>query len=295
MRDAAHEIKEHTLRYLDVYLEQFEANCTRAGGHVHWARDADEANRIIVGILKARREREVIKVKTMTSDETRLNAALEDVGIAPYETDLADLIIQLGHDKPSHIVVPALHKNKAEIRELFQRTMGLPDLGTERDRPGERGARLPAREVPARARSASAAPTIAIADTGSVCVVESEGNGRMCLTLPRLLITMVGIEKVIPSYTDLEVFLQLLRAIRDRRADEPLQLDLDRHDGGRRARRVSHRAARQRPDERAGGREARARRSTASAARRASTRVPSIARPAAMRTVRCTAVQSAPS
>ena len=131
LRDAAQEIKEHTLRYLDVYLEQFEANCTRAGGHVHWARDADEANRIIVGILKARREREVIKVKTMTSDETRLNAALEDVGITPYETDLADLIIQLGQDKPSHIVVPALHKNKAEIRELFQRTMGRPDLGTE--------------------------------------------------------------------------------------------------------------------------------------------------------------------
>src|SRR5580765_4709983 len=202
LRDAAHEIKEHTLRYLDVYLEQFEANCTRAGGHVHWARDADEANRIVVGILKERREREVIKVKTMTSDETRLNAALEDVGILPYETDLADLIIQLGHDKPSHIVVPALHKNKTEIRELFQRTMGLPELGTDAADLAN-AARQFLREKFLRVAVGFSGANYAIADTGSVCVVESEGNGRMCLTLPRLLITMVGVEKVIPAYPDL--------------------------------------------------------------------------------------------
>jgi len=209
LRDAAHEIKEHTLRHLGDYLEQFETNCTRAGGHVHWARDADEANRIIVGILKARREREVIKVKTMTSDETRLNAALEDCGIAPYETDLADLIIQLGLDKPSHIVVPALHKNKAEIRALFQRTMGLPDLGTDAGDLAN-AARAFLREKFLRVSAGFSGANYLIADTGSVCVVESEGNGRMCLTLPRLLITLAGVEKVIPSFTDLEVFLQIL-------------------------------------------------------------------------------------
>src|SRR5262249_21086829 len=114
---------------LDAYLEQFERNCTAAGGHVHWARDADEANRQVVDIVAAHHQREIIKVKTMTSDETGLNAALEAAGISPYETDLADLIVQLGHDQPSHIVVPALHRNKAEIRELFRATMKREDLG----------------------------------------------------------------------------------------------------------------------------------------------------------------------
>jgi hypothetical protein len=96
LREAGRQIKAHVLQHLDTYLQQFEENCTRAGGHVHWAADADEANRIIVDLIKARGESEVIKVKTMTSDETRLNVALEAAGIAPYETDLADLIIQLG-------------------------------------------------------------------------------------------------------------------------------------------------------------------------------------------------------
>jgi L-lactate dehydrogenase complex protein LldF len=209
LRDAAHAIKEHTLRHLDAYLEQFEANCTRAGGRVHWARDADEANRIVVDIFKERREREVIKVKTMTSDETRLNASLEENGIAPYETDLADLIIQLALDKPSHIVVPALHKNKAEIRELFQRTMGLPELGTSAGDLAN-AARAFLREKFLRVPAGFSGANYLVADTGSVCVVESEGNGRMCLTLPRLLVTLAGVEKVIPSYGDLEVFLQLL-------------------------------------------------------------------------------------
>src|SRR5947209_15638626 len=108
LRDSAQQIKQRVMRNLDGYLEQFEAACVKAGGQVHWARDADEANRIIVGIVQGHKETEVIKVKTMTSDETRLNVALEAAGITPFETDLADLIIQLGHDKPSHIVVPAL-------------------------------------------------------------------------------------------------------------------------------------------------------------------------------------------
>jgi L-lactate dehydrogenase complex protein LldF len=209
LRDAAHEIKEHTLRYLDFYLEQFESNCTKAGGCVHWAGDADEANRIVVSILQERHEREVIKVKTMTSDEARLNQALEAAGIAPYETDLADLIVQLGHDKPSHIVVPALHKNRTEIRELFQRAMSRPDLGTE---PADLAdaARHFLREKFLRVPAGFSGANYLIADAGSVCVVESEGNGRMCVTLPKLLITLAGIEKVIPSFTDLEVFLQLL-------------------------------------------------------------------------------------
>jgi len=128
LRDTAHEIKAHTLRYLGFYLEQFEAACTAAGGKIHWARDADEANRIIIGIIESENEKEVIKVKTMTSDEIVLNEALETAGISPYETDLADLIVQLGQDKPSHIVVPALHRNKMEIHRVFREKMSLPGL-----------------------------------------------------------------------------------------------------------------------------------------------------------------------
>ena len=209
LREAGRQIKAHTLRHLDSYLEEFEANCTRAGGHVHWARDADEANAVIVDIIRSYGESEVIKVKTMTSDETQLNAALEAAGIAPYETDLADLIIQLGEDKPSHIVVPALHRNRAEIREIFQRKMHLGELGHEPEDLA-RAAREFLREKFLRVKVGFSGANFAVAETGSICVVESEGNGRMCVTLPKLLVTLIGIEKVIPSFTDLEVFLQLL-------------------------------------------------------------------------------------
>jgi L-lactate dehydrogenase complex protein LldF len=209
LRESARQIKQHTLRHLDFYLARFEENCTRAGGHVHWARDADEANRIIVDLIRAQGENEVIKVKTMTSDETRLNVALEAAGITPYETDLADLIVQLGNDQPSHIVVPALHRNRMEIRELFAEKMKLSSLG---DQPEDltNAARRYLREKFLRVSVGISGANFAVAETGSICVVESEGNGRMCLSLPRMLITLVGIEKIIPGFADLEVFLQIL-------------------------------------------------------------------------------------
>ena len=209
LREAAHHIKDHVLRYLDFYLEQFEERCTRAGGQVHWARDADEANRVVIDIIRAHGQSEIIKVKTMTSDETRLNVALAEAGITPYETDLADLIVQLGADRPSHIVVPALHRNRTEIRDIFRRTMHLEQLT---DQPSDlaAAARRFLREKFLRVQVGFSGANFAIADTGSVCVVESEGNGRMCVTLPRLLVTLVGIEKVVPGFRDLEVFLQLL-------------------------------------------------------------------------------------
>ena len=145
----------------------------------------------------------------MTSDETRLNTALEAAGITPFETDLADLIIQLGQDRPSHIVVPALHRNRVEIRELFQRTMQLGELGHEPEDLA-RAARQFLREKFLRVKVGFSGANFALADSGGVCVVESEGNGRMCVTLPRVLVTLVGIEKIVPSLRDLEVFLQLL-------------------------------------------------------------------------------------
>jgi L-lactate dehydrogenase complex protein LldF len=209
LRTTANETKEHTLRHLEFYLVQFEEACTRAGGTVHWAADADEANRIIVQLVRAHDEKEVIKVKTMTSDEIQLNRALEEAGIAPYETDLADLIVQLGEDQPSHIVVPALHRNKMEIREIFLTKMNLKELGNEA-KDLAAAARTYLREKFLRVKTAISGANFLVAETGSVCVVESEGNGRMCLSLPQVLITIAGIEKVIPTFRDLEVFLQLL-------------------------------------------------------------------------------------
>ena len=209
LRDSARAIKDHVLRHLGAYLEQFETACAAAGGKVHWARDADEANSTIVEIVRSHRATEVIKVKTMTSDEIGLNPALEAAGITPIETDLADLIIQLGSDQPSHIVVPALHRNKAEIRRLFMEKMKLTELG-ERAEDLAGAARRYLRERFLRVPIGLSGANFAIAESGSLCVVESEGNGRMCLSLPKVLISLVGIEKIIPTFGDLEVFLQLL-------------------------------------------------------------------------------------
>jgi L-lactate dehydrogenase complex protein LldF len=209
LREAGKQIRQHTMENLDFYLEEFEANCTRAGGVVHWARDAEEARRIVVALAMANGSDEVIKIKSMTTEEIQLNSALEAAGIHPVETDLAELIIQLGQDRPSHIVVPALHKNRHEIREIFRRTMNLPELG---DQPADLAdaARVFLREKFLRVKTGVSGANFLIAETGGVCIVESEGNGRMCLTLPETLITVAGIDKVIPRYQDLEVLLQLL-------------------------------------------------------------------------------------
>ena len=209
LREAGAQVKAHTLRHLDHYLIEFEQNCIRAGGYVHWASDAAEANRIILELLQKHNAKEVIKIKTMTSEEIGLNANLEAHGIEPIETDLAELIIQMGKDRPSHFVVPAMHVNRHQVREIFQREMHLPDLGEE---PADlaTAARTYLREKYLRIKVAISGGNFLIADTGGLCIVESEGNGRMCLTLPDVLISLVGIEKVIPSFRDLDIFLQTL-------------------------------------------------------------------------------------
>jgi L-lactate dehydrogenase complex protein LldF len=215
LRDSGSATRRHALDYLDQYLLQFEASCTGAGGHVHWAADAAEANRIAVGIVqhyyeeRASLGKEVIKIKSMTTEEIELNHALAAVGINATETDLAELIIQMGRDKPSHIIAPALHKNRQQVREMFRREMHLPDLG---DTPEDLAdaARRYLREKFLRVKVAVSGANFLLADTGGVCITESEGNGRMCLTLPDLLISISGIEKVIPRFQDLEVLLQTL-------------------------------------------------------------------------------------
>lgn len=209
LRDAASAIRAHVLEQLAEYLEQFEERCTAAGGTVHWAADADEARRIILDILREEKADEVIKIKTMTSAEIQLNPALEAAGIHAIETDLAELILQLGDEEPSHIVVPALHLNRSQVREIFARRMGLEGLSDD-PKALAAAARTYLRKRFLSVPTAISGANFLIAETGGVSVVESEGNGRMCLTLPRTLITIAGIEKVLPRFRDLEVMLQVL-------------------------------------------------------------------------------------
>jgi len=211
LRRAGAAIKDDVLHHLDEYLEQFESKATARGAQVHWARDADDANRIVTSLVQATGQHEVIKVKSMATQEIGLVQALGQAGIAAHETDLAELIIQLSHDRPSHIVVPALHRNRAEIRQIFLDGMAdaPKDLSDDPHALAE-AARLHLRRLFLKTKVAVSGANFAIAETGGLLVAESEGNGRMCLTLPETLISVVGIEKLIPTFRDLEVFLQLL-------------------------------------------------------------------------------------
>jgi L-lactate dehydrogenase complex protein LldF len=209
LREAGRQIKEQTMRHLDGYLLQLEAAVQAAGGEVHWAADAAEANRIVTELVRREGASEVVKVKSIATDEIGLNDALEAGGIHAIETDLAELIIQLAGETSSHILVPAIHKNRAEIRDLFREKLGVRDLSDEPAALAE-VARLHLREAFLRAQVGISGANFAVAETGTVAVFESEGNGRMCLTLPRVLITVMGIEKVIPRFQDLEVYAQLL-------------------------------------------------------------------------------------
>jgi L-lactate dehydrogenase complex protein LldF len=211
LRAAGAAIKDDVLANLDRYLEQFEAAANARGANVHWARDAAEANTIVCGLVAATRAREVIKVKSTVCEEIGLVAALTRDGVTAHETDLAELIVQLGGDRASHIVVPAIHRNRAQIRDIFLREM--PDAPRDlSDDPHElaEAARRHLRRLFLETTVAISGANFAIAQTGGLVIAESEGNARMCLTLPRTLITVVGIEKLVPTWRDLEVFLQLL-------------------------------------------------------------------------------------
>ena len=215
LRDAAAAIKDNTLADLDRHLEQFEAAATAAGATVHWAADAEEACKIGIEIAQQHNATDVIKVKSMATQEIGLNEELEKHGINAWETDLAELIVQLGGDTPSHFLVPAIHRNRDEIRKIFLDKMGevgrpAPDDLTDDPRRLAEAARLHLREKFLSTKVAFSGANFAIAETGTLVVLESEGNGRMCLTLPDVLVSVVGIEKLLPTFADLEVFLQVL-------------------------------------------------------------------------------------
>ena len=209
LREAGRAIKADVMSRLDEYLLRFEAAVHEAGGHVHWARDAEEANTAVYDVAHAHDASEVIKVKSLTTDEIGLNEALAARGVHALETDFAELILQLDGDWPSHILVPAIHRNRREIRDLFQRTIADHPLSDDPRELAETS-RVYLREKFLTAKVAVSGANFGVAETGTVVVVESEGNGRMCTTLPRVLVTVLGIEKLVPTFTDLEVFLQLL-------------------------------------------------------------------------------------
>lgn len=209
LRSRGAAIKDEALSHLEANLLLLEEKVTAAGGHVHWAADAEEATAIIGRLIREQGVDECVKVKSITTDEIELNSKLAEMGIRATETDLAELICQLAGDKPSHILVPAIHKNRNEIKALFEEKLGAK-FGSNNPSELAEAARKYLRQKFLTAKVAVSGANFAVAETGTVGVVESEGNGRMCLTLPKTLITVMGIEKVLPKWQDLATLLTLL-------------------------------------------------------------------------------------
>jgi L-lactate dehydrogenase complex protein LldF len=208
LRDRARAIKEATLQRLDHHLERLVGNIERLGGHVHYAANSEEARRIVVDIARRADARMAVKSKSMATEEIDLNEALEREGITPVETDLGEYIIQLAHERPSHIIAPAIHKTKGQVAELFERELKRP---VEAD-PEEltKIARAELRQKFLQADIGITGANFAVAETGTVVLVTNEGNGRMVTSLPRVHVAVMGAEKVVPSMTDLMVFLAIL-------------------------------------------------------------------------------------
>ncbi len=208
LRESAHEIRLHTLNHLDYYLELLERNVSAAGGHVHWAGDAAEAQEIFLQIAREHHVKTMVKAKSMASEEIFLNQAMEKGGLRALETDLGEYIIQLAGTGPSHIIVPALHLTKEGIAELFHEKLGVdapPDpihlTAIARDK---------LREEFLAAEMGVSGANFMVAETGTIVLVTNEGNGRMCTTQPPLHVAIVGIDKVVPDWDSLTVFLKLL-------------------------------------------------------------------------------------
>jgi L-lactate dehydrogenase complex protein LldF len=208
LRSEARAIKDEVLSHLDHYLEEFVGNAESRGATIHWARDAAEANAIICALAIARKTQIVVKSKSMTTEETHLNDALEAAGMQVVETDLGEYIIQLAEEPPSHIIAPAIHKTRGQIAELFNAELGMP-LTDDVARLTST-ARATLRDRFAAADVGISGVNFAIAETGTIVIVENEGNIRLTTSLPRIHIAVMGIEKVLPRFADLDVFLKLL-------------------------------------------------------------------------------------
>jgi L-lactate dehydrogenase complex protein LldF len=208
LREAGREVKRHTIENLDYYLSQFADSVERNGGKVHWALTAADVCRIVIEIVKASAAQEVVKAKTMVGEEVELNHALAAEGIRAIETDLGEFIIQLAGERPAHIVAPAIHKTRADVSELFAKHVKSERTAVPEELTAI--ARRELRESFTRAGVGVSGANFAVAETGTVVTVENEGNIRMCTTIPRVHIALVGIEKLIPRLADLGIFLRLL-------------------------------------------------------------------------------------
>ena len=212
IRDAARDIKDHVLANLDGYLELYEQKVVENGGQVHWARDADEACRIVAKICKDAEAKTVTKGKSMVSEEIHLNPVLEAAGMTVVETDLGEYIVQLAGETPSHIIAPAVHKTREQITDLFHEhhsPLGYTDRVTQREALVNE-ARSVLRERFVAADVGITGANFLVAETGANVIVTNEGNGALTSCLPRVHIVTAGIEKVIPSLDDLSVLLRVL-------------------------------------------------------------------------------------
>jgi len=208
LREQARAIKKHTLDNLDYYLEQFEARVTANGGRVIWARDGDDVVDFLTGLAKEKGSRRVVKSKSMTTEEIELNGRLEREHLEVVETDLGEYILQLAHQRPYHIVAPALHLTRYDVADLF-----ADKLGVEREVEIEKQtmiARRVLREKFLAADIGISGGNFLVADSGAVVICTNEGNGRLATTLPKIHVAIAGIEKVIPRAQDLPTFLKLL-------------------------------------------------------------------------------------
>lgn len=209
LRKKGSAIRSRSLENLPRLLEQLETACSKNGIRVHWAETVSEANTIVLDILRQHKVRRVVKGKSMVSEEMHLNAFLKKNGIDPLETDLGEFIIQLAGETPSHIIVPAIHKNKSEIAALFEKH--IPDTPyTENVEELNAIARKTLRQRFSEAEAGISGVNMAVAETGTLCLVENEGNGRMCTTLPPVHIALMGIEKVVEKFTDVPPLMELL-------------------------------------------------------------------------------------
>ncbi|GMU23087.1 MAG: iron-sulfur cluster-binding protein [Phycisphaerae bacterium] len=207
-RELAARIKDHTLQNLDRYLEQFANNVRQHGGHVHFAADAQEANAIVEQIARNAQVRTIIKAKSMVGEEIEINHHLTQAGFEVVETDLGEYIIQLDEDRPSHIVAPVIHKTKEDIAELFRRKLGIEYTVDPQELTA--AARTVLREKFRTADMGITGVNFAVAETGTIAIVTNEGNGRFCMSRPRVVVSLMGMEKLLPRMKDLGLFLKLL-------------------------------------------------------------------------------------
>jgi L-lactate dehydrogenase complex protein LldF len=210
-RQLAAEIKWNAVNHLDQYLDQFVRGLETRGTKVHWASTAQQARDIILGILKSRGARSVVKSKAMTAEEIHLNAAMEKAGYEVVESDLGEFIVQLREEPPYHIVFPAMHLTRGEIREVFQRKLG--DVPSDNPEELTMVARRVLRKKYVQADVGITGANFAIAETGMISITENEGNARLTAALPKTMITLLGIEKVLPRLEDLALFLPMLSTV----------------------------------------------------------------------------------